>query len=507
MYDIIIKNGTVYDGSGRAPFIADIAIANGKIMRIAPNLSDGNRVIDATGRAVTPGFIDSHSHADRLLQEFPQQIEKLEQGITTNVAGQCGSSLVPRRNNASGTYYTMGQFLQEVSQTPTGANILCFVGHSTIRRAVLGDENRAPTPDELETMKSLVAEAVDSGALGISFGLIYAPGCFAETDELVALATVAREHGGMVSAHIRNESDNVIEAVEEFLEILERSGAQGVYSHQKASNRRNWGKVRQTMAMMEQAYARGIRIYSDVYPYIASSTTLKATFVPKQYQGGGDDAIAKNLSDPVIRKAIIETNRRNWGDDLSWVLVIGCCNNPEYNGKNMEQIAELRNQDSHEAVLDVIHDNLALNRACFFTMCEEDVSFLLSHPRTMVCTDSGVAGRSSMYHPRLRASFPRVLGKYIREEKILPLEEMIRKMTSLPAQVYNIPNKGLLKEGYDADICVFDPNRIADRADFLNCTAGCVGLDLVMVAGVVAAVDGVYTGSESGRVLLRQSEI
>ena len=503
MYDIIIKNGTIYDGTGNAPFAADIGIMDGKIACIGQNLTDGAQVIDATDRAVTPGFIDSHSHADRTLRGFPEQIEKLEQGITTNVAGQCGESPAPQRKENG--CYTMGQFLKEVSQVPTGSNILCFVGHNAIRKTVVGDENRKPTAAELEAMQNLVAEAVDNGAMGISFGLGYTPGCFAETDELVALATVAREHGGMVSAHIRNESDEVVESVAEFIEILERSGAQGVYSHQKSSGHGNWGKVRQTMAMMEDAVSKGVRIYSDVYPYIAFSTSLTATFVPKKYRADGHAAIARRLSDPEIRKEIIQENRSKWGDDLSWVLVIGCSNNPEYEGYTIDELAKMRNQDPHNTALDVIKDNIVMNKGCFFTMCEEDVFFLLSHPRTMVCTDSAAAGNSNMYHPRLRATFPRVLGKYIREEKILPLEEMIRKMTSLPAQVYNIPNKGLLREGYDADICVFDPEKITDRSEFTNCTPGCEGLDLVMVSGVVAAVNGVYTGAQSGQVLFRNT--
>lgn len=506
MYDLIIKNGSIYDGTGRKPFVADVGIVNGKIARIGSGLINGKHVIDGTGRAVTPGFIDSHSHADRTLSKYPQQIEKLEQGITTNVAGQCGASPAPRLTENGTGCYTMGQFLEDVSGISTGANILNFVGHNAIRRTVIGNADRAPTPAELEKMQMLVAEAVDHGAVGISFGLGYTPGCFADTEELVALATTAREHGGMVSAHIRNEADDVVEAVAEFLEVLERSGAQGVYSHQKSSGYRNWGKVRETMAMMDAARSKGIRVFSDVYPYIASSTTLISAFVPKEYLAGDHETIVKNLSDEEIRKKINRRNRTKWPQGLSGVLVIGCGNNPEYKGLNMEQIAHLRNQDAYDAALDVVRDNLNTNKACYFTMCEEDVSFLLSHPMTMICTDSAVAGDTNMYHPRLRASFPRVLGKYVREEKILPLEEMIRKMTSLPASVYNIPNKGLLQEGYDADICVFDPERIADKADFLNCTSGCVGLEAVLVAGEIAVKNGVFTGACNGRVLLHQTK-
>ena len=370
----------------------------------------------------------------------------------------------------------------------------------------MGNEDRAPTAAELQTMKDLLAESVDHGSLGISFGLQYAPGCFSQTDELIELAKVAAAHGGMASAHLRNEGEFLLESVTEFIEILRQSGARGVLSHHKALHAPNWGKVHQSMALLEAAVAEGIEIYSDAYPYTASSTSLTACFIDKQYLSGSTQDILNRLADPKIRQHIKQMNVDFYGEDLSGVLVIGCGNFPEYEGLRVPEIAKLQGTDDHhDAVLAILQGSLESNKACYFSMCEEDIKFVLSHPRTMVCTDSSVAATNAVYHPRLRASFPRVLGKYVREEKIVPLEEMIRKITSLPAHVYNLPTKGLLKEGYDADICVFDPDKIIDRSEYCNCSLGCEGLNYVLVGGGIAAVNGVSTGARNGCVLLRNS--
>ena len=523
MYDIIIQNGTVIDGSGMPPYYADIAIRDGKIARIGKGLIGGaqTEIIDARGLAVTPGFIDSHSHSDSAVLPYPDQREKIEQGITTSIGGQCGGSPAPISRDVKpdstemiGSYgrrveimKTMGSFLGIAKDVPQGANIAILVGHGNLRKAVMGMENRAPTAEELEKMKALLREGLEAGALGVSFGLIYPPSCYAQTDELIEIAKVAGEYHAIVAAHIRNESEALIKSVEEFITVVRESGARGVISHHKAAGREHWGKIHTTLRLIEQAADAGVDIFCDVYPYIASSTSLASRFIPKECFTGGNAGIVKLLSDPVERQKIKERNIRTRGWDQSMVFITGCPAYRQYEGKFLPEIAELHGKDVHETALDLICDSKNNVRACYFTMCEEDVETVLAHPRAMVGTDSGVAGSSACYHPRLRGTFPRVLGRYVRERGVTTLPEMIRKMTSMPAAVYELSGKGLLREGFDADICIFDPDQIIDRADFIHCHERAEGLHYVLLGGEVVVENAVYRDKRNGRVLLRKTDI
>lgn len=499
MYDLIIQNGSILDGTGSPSFYADIGIKDGKITKIARNLSGAKETLDAAGLTVTPGFIDSHSHADTSLLPFPDQIEKVEQGITTAIGGNCGSSAAP-----SSAYPTMGAFLDTVKQIPLGSNHATFVGHGTIRYAVMGSENRAPTQEELKKMGDLLREAIEHGALGVSFGLIYAPGSFAETDELVYIATEAAKYGGLVSAHIRDEGYQLYRSCEEFIHVIKSSGARGVLSHHKAMYRDNWGKVHHTLQMIDQANTDGFDIYCDTYPYTASHTSLYARFIPKEYVAGGNEALCKNLSNQTIREKIRQLNTEKFGanDDLSWCLVVSGTNLAEYIGLRLNEIAALRKQNVYDTIFDLIIQSNNNCHCCYFLMCEDDLKTVIAHPRCMICTDSGVRGNSTAYHPRLRGSFPRALGQYVRDWGVVTLPEMIRKMTAMPAAVYGLTGKGLLKEGFDADICIFDPNRIRDRADFTSCHARAEGLRWVLVGGKIAVKNSIYTGVKAGRILL-----
>ena len=499
MYDLIIRGGTVIDGTGAQPYPAELAVRDGKIAAIGCGLSGAKQVIDATGLVVTPGFIDSHSHSDGSLLRFPQQKEKLEQGITTAVAGQCGSSPAP--SVKAGELHTFGEFIAEASAIPLGCNQTVYVGHGAIRKAVMGNVNADPTPEQLAQMKALLSEAMEHGALGLSFGLMYNPGCYSKTEELIALAKVVAQYDGVISAHIRNESDFVEEALEEFLFVLRQAKVRGVYSHHKACGKRNHGKVRKTMAMLERAREEGVAVWCDAYPYIASSTSLSASFVDKIYRTGKPGDMAAAVADPVIREKLLQATGQRWGDDLSWVLVTNCPGAAEYNGFDLGQIAKLRGTTHAEAALDLVQLSPEKNSACFFSMDHEDMQFVLSHPLTMICTDSGVSSGAKMFHPRLRGSFPRALGKYVREEGIVSLQEMIRKMTSLPASVYRLSGKGVLMVGADADICVFDPDIICDTAQFLKPALPNVGLSYVFVGGKLAVRDGEVTGALAGRML------
>ncbi len=499
MFDLLIKNGCVIDGSGNEGYTADIGIKDGKISKIGSSLSDAKRVIDASGLVITPGFIDSHSHSDNAIFSHPEVKEKCEQGITTAVGGQCGSTSFPSPTSEDERLRTAESYFNAAESTPQGSNLITFVGHGAIRRAVMQHENRRPTPDELEKMKELVREAVRHGAIGLSFGLIYIPGTYAETDELIELAKVCAEEGGMLSAHIRNEANKLIEAVEEFITIVKASGARGVISHHKSCYEQNYGKVKKTLEMIDAANSEGYDIYCDVYPYLASSTSLSARFIPKEYMA--DRKTLENLANPETREKIRQSFKNVKAGRIDWVLVNHCAGHPEYHGKYVCEIADEMGCDDVEAALRIIELSNVNATACYFSMCEDDVKTVISYPRAMICTDSSVVRSSSSYHPRLRASFPRAIRRFVRELKVVSLPEMIRKMTSLPASVYNLGGKGLIKEGYDADICVFDAEKICDMADFVHPERHTVGLNYVIAGGEVIAEDSVYTGAKPGKVI------
>ena len=498
MFELLIKNGKIVDGTGSEPYFADIGISNGKITAIGEGLSNAARTIDASGLTVTPGFIDSHSHSDNAVVSHPEMIEKCEQGITTSIGGQCGTSSFPSPRSESEVLRTSARFFDAAEDIPLGSNLLSFVGHSTIRRAVMGTENRAPNREELEKMKALVREAVSCGAVGMSTGLIYIPGSYADTAELIELSRAAAEAGGMLSSHIRNESNKLIEAVSEFIEIAKAAGAKGVISHHKACFEENFGKVNTTLKMIDEANANGADIYMDVYPYTATSTTHSIRFIPKEYFADGK--VLQNLADPKIREEI-KSKSSYKGKRIDWVLINSCGEHTEYVGKYVSEIADMMGCDDLEAALRIVE--LSKNRAssCSFTMNENDVATVIAHPRAMICTDSGVAKGASAYHPRLRASFPRAIRRFARELGVVTLPEMIRKMTSLPAHVYSLREKGQIKLGFDADICIFDYEKLSDKADYANPHARAEGLNYVIAAGTVIAENSVYTGAHPCKVI------
>lgn len=506
MYDLIIKNGKIIDGTGSPHFLADIAISNGKIVCIGKGLSGAKKVIDASSLTVTPGFIDSHSHSDMTLLDYPEQVEKIEQGITLSVAGNCGDSPAPTLDKSKNpAYFSYGTFIDTLKEMDFGSNTALLVGHSALRKAVIGPDDREPTDAELEKMLDLLREGLKKGATGLSFGLFYPPSAYAKMPEILSLCKIVADFGGVVSAHIRDEGDFLAKSVAEFIEIIRLSGARGVISHHKAMTRsENWGKVSHTLRMIEQANAEGVEIYCDVYPYIASRTTVSNRFIHKDCHSQGATGLVKLLSDPDSRKMLKEQAVEKWGEDLSWVLIARCKAYPQYEGKFVPEIAKIHGKDQYETVFDMIADSENVCKACFFTMCEEDVETVMAYPRTMICTDAGVAGISTVFHPRLKASFPRVLGRYVRERKVTSLPEMIRKMTSMPAAVYGFESKGLIKEGFDADICIFDADKIIDKSSYANCNNRCEGLNYVIVGGKVAVENAVFTGKKGGKVVLKK---
>lgn len=494
MYDILIKNGHIIDGTGSPEMKAQIAIKDGKIVKIARHIDGSAKtVIDAANKVITPGFIDSHSHSDNQFSSNPVQTEKVEQGITTSVAGQCGGSVCGEK---------AAEFLDNAKNSELGANMALLIGHGTLRRVVMGTENREPTPEELEKMKAMMASAMEHGALGVSFGLIYVPGCYAKTPELIEIAKVVGKYHGIAAIHLRNEGDRLVEAVQEFIEIVRQSGVRGIVSHHKAVGFANRGKVHTTLQMLDDANAEGLELYADVYPYAASSTNFSSPFIPAAMKAGGTEALLKRMEST---EQIAELKKKFYGKypDTRWVMVTRCPGYPEYGGLRVPEIAEKMGVDEFTAAMEIIRLTKDGASAVFFSMFEGDVETVMAHSRVMICTDSGVTTATTMYHPRLRGSFPRALGRYVREKGIVSLPEMIRKMTAMPAAVYGFKTKGLLREGFDADICIFDPNTILDRADFTNPHLHAEGLDYVIVGGKIAAVNAVATGEKGGTMLYR----
>ena len=515
MYDLIIKNGKIIDGTGSPYYRSDIGIKDGKIVKIAKNLSGAENIIYAQNLTVTPGFIDSHSHSDSSLLTYPDLKEKIEQGITTSVAGQCGSSPGPvsrdiKPENAkviegfgkvTDIYRTMGTFLDIAKEQTYGSNTICLVGHSQLRKAVIGMEKREPTREEMAKMKELLRDAMEHGALGMSMGLIYPPSSYSTTEELVELGKIVAEYDGVLAAHIRDEGKELIKATEEFIEIVKLSGARGIHSHHKAcGNKENWGKVTHSLKLIDKANEEGIEIYCDVYPYIATHTSSSVTFVPDS----GQNLLAR-LEDENERAKMKEWGRAKWEDDLSWAMVSKCSAYPQYEGLRIPEVAKLHGKDVYDTVYDMILDSKNACSCCYFTMCEEDVETVMAHPRAMICTDAGVAGTRTVYHPRMRGSFPRAIGRYVRERGVTTLPEMIRKMTAMPASVYGLWSKGLIREGMDADLCIFDADKIIDRSEYTDCTKGAEGFNYVILGGEVVCENAVFNGKRNGKLILRGS--
>lgn len=500
MYDLVIRNATVIDGTGAEPFCADIAVSGGKIAEIGRINADCPKVIDATGLTLTPGWIDSHSHSDRNFLTFPDQKEKVEQGITYSITGQCGGSPAPVKDK-DGTVETMGEYLTKAAKVEQGSGASVLIGHNSVRKAVMNSEKRAPTPEEMEKMKALVEDGMKHGAIGMSLGLYYVPGCYASIDEVIELGKVVARYNGIIASHIRNENDGLIEATKEFIEIIKATGCRAVFSHHKAMDKNNWGRVKTTLEMIDAANEEGADIYVDVYPYVASSTSMTSRFLPVQFHPPMTTSVLELLKNTEICERAKEWGRNKWGNDLSWVLMTVCGGHPEYSGLNVNQIAEMKGQtDRFDTVFDIMREGNGLTNICTFMMCEEDVEYVMRHPRSMMCTDAAVKVKKAYYHPRMVGAFPRILGRYVRERGVTSLPEMIRKMTSLPARVYGLTTKGKIAVGYDADICIFDAEKIIDRADFVQTDLPNEGLEYVLINGKTVLENGKYNNTRAAKI-------
>jgi N-acyl-D-amino-acid deacylase len=530
MLDLIIKNGYVVDGTGNPRFRADVGIADGKIALVG-DLADekSTKVIDAKGLIVCPGFIDMHSHSDIALLINPQAEGKIRQGITTELIGNCGSSAAPldeaTKEEIKKTmpmleeakleldWSTMGEYLQRIKSKGVAVNVAPLVGNGNIRTFVIGHKNRAPTENEFEKMKKTLAQAMRDGAFGLSSGLIYAPSCYSDTNELVELCKVVAQFGGIYTSHIRGEGDRLLDAVKEAINIGERANVPVEISHHKAVGKANWGKVKQTLKMIENARKKGMDVSCDVYPYTAGSFGLDA-MLPPYAQEGGVDMLIKRLKNPETRKKLkadMKKGVEGWESQLKeagWdaTVIADCEGHPEYEGKKISEIAEETGKNVLDFVFDLLIEETASVSVIRFMMREEDVRTVLKHPVSAVGTDAsvrapyGVLGKGKP-HPRSYGTFPRVLGKYVREEGLLTFEEAVRKMAWLPAQKLKLKDRGLIREGMWADVAVFNPNTVVDRATFTEPHQYPEGIDYVLVNGKVVIDHGKHSEILPGKVL------
>jgi N-acyl-D-amino-acid deacylase len=531
--DIVIHGGRIIDGTGNPWYVGDVAITDGRIVAIG-KIPDGiaKRVIEANGMVVAPGFIDMLGQSETALLIDNRSVSKLAQGITSEITGEGGSiapqtaltiaaaqpSLDPYHLKIDWT--TLDEYWQRLAKKGTPINIGTYVGAAQVREAVLGDVNRAPTPEELGKMKALVEQAMQQGALGISTALIYPPGHYATTEELIELAKVAARYGGIYATHMRSEGQNEVAAVREALRIGEEAHLPVEIFHLKVSGKSRAGKMIDIVRMIQQARDRGQDVTADMYPYLAGATAL-ASSLPPWVADGGMDKLLERLRDPAVRQRIktemSATGERTWENlyldsgGAQGVMVASVVN-PElkqYTGKTVAEIAQAQKKDPLDALMDFVLADKGLSGALYFIASEEDLQTGLRQPWTSIGLDANELSLDGPLfephtHPRSFGSMPRFLGHYVRDLQLMPLEQAIRKITSLPAQREHLVGRGLIKEGFFADITIFDPGSIIDKATYTQPAQLAEGVKYVIVNGQVAFENGKATGAMAGKALKGQ---
>ena len=528
-YDIIIKNGTIYDGSGGVSYRGDLAINSDTIAALG-NLKGvhGKRVIDATDMAVAPGFINMLSWADKSLIEDGHSQSDIRQGVTLEVMGEGWSGgplteamkkeIIKKQGDIRFDikWNTLGEFLKYIENKGVSCNIASFVGATTLRINVLGYENRPPTTDEMILMKKLAKDAMEEGAIGLSSALIYAPASYSRSDELIELCKEVAAHNGMYISHIRSEGNKFLESLDELIEISKEAQIKAEIYHLKAAGTENWHKMDLAIARIDSARNTGLDITANMYTYIAGGTGLYAT-MPPWIQEGGQDAWITRLKDPSKRARVIKEMMapgEDWENFLDLVgtpenIMLGVLKTDSLKyltGKNLAQVAELKNLSPAETIIYLIINDNSPVESIFFLMTEENIRKQIALPWVSFGSDEQSLAPEGLFlksnpHPRAYGNFSRLLGKYVRDEKVISLEEAIRKLTSLPASNMKIQKRGVLKKGYYADIVVFDPKTISDHATFSNPHQYSTGVSEVFVNGKQVLKNGQHTGSKPGRIV------
>jgi len=522
MYDLIINNAHTYDGTGGESYMGAVGIKDGKIAAVSrKNLEGAREIIDAKGLALSPGFIDAHSHADYAVNTDPHRLHVLRMGVTTEIAGQCATTVSPYRDTMppeaykqftdkmGRVYYDFAEQLKAMERMELGTNQHYFIGHGPIRGNIMGLQNRHATEEEIKQMQALVEEGVQQGCAGYSTGLSYIPGIYSNSHELIELAKAAKKAGGMYTTHSRSESMGLFDSVQECIDIAREAEIPVNISHFKCVGKPFWKRCEEALAMIDNANAQGLDITLDCYPYIAASTTTQSAIPPRFLTGGGE-GLAKMLEDPSVvedmYKEIYEVNDPSWDNSMYYVglenfLIVRAKETPEFIGMTYTQIAEKLGVEPFEAVVYMLKKNHGHVYECRFSMCEENVETILKHPKCMVCTDGIYMAGDKSCHPRAMGSFPRYLGHYIRERKILSREEGIHRVSGMTAERYKLKTKGFIKEGLDADLVLFNYDTIIDHADFMDPFKPNEGIEAVFMMGQKVLERNEPTGKWLGKYI------
>jgi N-acyl-D-aspartate/D-glutamate deacylase len=511
-FDLIIKNGLIIDGENTKPFVSDIAIKKGLIEAFGNFTNEkSKKSIDVMGEIVTPGFIDAHTHDESFLLGKGDVKAKISQGVTFECVGLCGKSIHPINkktasllagylgpalggSNSNFAWSNWDEFINGFPYKNQPLKVASFIGHGSIRISVMGFENRQPSSEELSQMCSLLEKGIEAGCVGLSLGLSYPPGVFAELDELVAMARVAARHGKPVVSHIRNESNYLVEAVREMIEVARQSKCRMIIAHHKAAGEKNYRKVRECIDLIEKACSEGLDIGIDVYPYTAGNTSITALLPPWALEGG-IPSLLESLRDSIFRMRVLNgiENDDSWENlihSAGWkgILISSCSMLPEFEGESLDNLALSMKKSPFDALVEIISITGGQCRVVVNDISEDDMCFVLKHQCAQIISDSTeVVGKP---HPRLYGTFPRVLGRYVREKHVLNLVDAINKMTSLPAKRYGLKNRGVLAVGAVADLVVFDEKKIIDTATYSNPRNYCLGISNVISDGKLVLCHG-----------------
>ncbi len=534
MYDLIIKNIKIYDGSGGEPFIADVGIKGDKIVKIG-SIVDGiaspliksearnDKLINGEGLCLSPGFVDIHSHSDYYLLIDPLAQSKVRQGVTTEVGGNCGYSASPIFGSALDerkksykeqfglelNWTKLDGYSKKIEEKGISLNYCQLIGHNTVRASVAGVVDREPSPDEMKKMERIIEEAMDEGAVGMSVGFAYTPSCFAKKEEVANLCKIVAKRGGIFTTHIRSEGRTLIESIEEVIDIAKVSGVRLQISHLKTFGEENWGKLDEVFKLIESAIEDGIDITCDRYPYTAANTGLQAVLPDWVFNGGKEKAIER-LKDYKTRDKIKTELLKKYPSNSYWDSVmisqVVTDKNKETEGKSVKKGAEIFKKDVIDFLFDIlIEENLEVD-AIYFSMSEDNMKRILKKDYVMIGSDSGARSTDGLLglglpHPRTFGTFPRVLGKYCRDEKLFDLPAAIYKMTSYPCKRIGIKDRGLIKEGYFADLVIFNPDTISDTATYESPKNYPKGIEYVIINGKITVNKGNHTGAKAGRIL------